>query len=36
MYVPLLPAGLMTLAQALAELWRQALGRAGKPEATAP
>jgi TRAP-type C4-dicarboxylate transport system permease small subunit len=36
MYVPLLPAGLMTLAQALAALWRQAQGGAGKPEATAP
>jgi TRAP-type transport system small permease protein len=36
MYVPMLPAGLMTLLQALIELWRLATGRAGKPEALSP
>ncbi len=36
MYVPMLPAGLMPLLQALIELWRLATGRAGKPEALSP
>ena len=36
MYVPMLPAGLLTLVQALIELWRQASGRAGKPEPFTP
>jgi TRAP-type transport system small permease protein len=36
MYVPLLPAGLLTLVQALVELWRLAAGRVGKPEPFAP
>ncbi len=36
MYVPMLPAGLLTLAQALVELWRLARGRVDKPEPLAP
>ena len=36
MYVPLLPAGLLTLVQALVELWRLATRRVGKPEPLAP
>jgi len=36
MYVPMLPAGLLTLAQALVELWRLATGRVDKPEPLAP
>ena len=36
MYVPLLPAGLLTLAQALVELWQLASGRVDKPEPLAP
>jgi len=36
MYVPLLPAGLLTLAQALVELWRLASGHVDKPEPLAP
>lgn len=33
MYVPMLPAGLVTLGQALADLWVQIGGRGGKPVA---
>jgi len=36
MYVPMLPAGLMTLLQALVELWRLTTGRADKPQALMP
>jgi TRAP-type C4-dicarboxylate transport system permease small subunit len=36
MYVPMLPAGLLTLVQALVELWRLAAGRVDKPEPLAP
>lgn len=36
MYVPMLPAGLMTLLQALFELWRLTTGRADKPQALVP
>ena len=31
MYVPMLPAGLMTLGQALYDLWQQLSGRGGQP-----
>ena len=36
MYAPMLPAGLLTLGQALIELLRLASGRVGKPEALVP
>ncbi len=36
MYVPLLPAGLVTLAQALAHLWQQARGHASRAKAVPP
>jgi TRAP-type transport system small permease protein len=36
MYVPLLPAGLLTLAQALADLWALAAGRTTKPQGSLP
>ena len=35
MYVPMLPAGLMTLVQALADLWAQITGRGHPPEVAA-